>query len=166
MQLGFKQRFVPMVEDGSKTHTMRGGTRWRAGMRADLYTGPYRPGERRLIFRVIVERVERVEIEVLRPLAANVHDVAAIRIEGVRLVDDEMDVFAWRDGFRPLGVCASSLCLRDMLEYWRDENGLSWRGKKRWSGQIIYWNYAERFTDVSDTCYTLTRAMAFSGVRL
>ena len=37
MILGFKDRFVPMVEDGSKRHTIRAGKRWKVGISADLY---------------------------------------------------------------------------------------------------------------------------------
>lgn len=39
MILGFKNQFVPYVLDGTKTHTIRAGERWKAGMRADLFAG-------------------------------------------------------------------------------------------------------------------------------
>jgi hypothetical protein len=35
--LGFKDRFVAFVENGTKTHSIRAGNRWKVGMRADLY---------------------------------------------------------------------------------------------------------------------------------
>lgn len=37
MILGLKDQFVSFVEDGSKTHTIRAGNRWKVGMRADLF---------------------------------------------------------------------------------------------------------------------------------
>ena len=82
MILGFKDQFIPYVLDGSKTHTIRGGNRWRYGMRADLFTGPYKPGLRRLIFRVPVVKVERIEVRAINTGLQYVHPMLNIRIGG------------------------------------------------------------------------------------
>jgi hypothetical protein len=49
MILGFKDRFVPLVKEGSKTHSIRayGGRRpWRVGDRADCCARPRQKGMR------------------------------------------------------------------------------------------------------------------------
>lgn len=43
MLLGFQDRFVPLVREGSKTHTIRAGARWKAGMRGDLFEKTRQP---------------------------------------------------------------------------------------------------------------------------
>jgi len=109
--LGFKDRFEPMVLDGSKTHSIREGDRWRVGFRADLYVRP-RQKDMRLLFRAPVVRVETVEIwmrsaSILGQVVAVDQPVycgiIGIAIAGETLTDDEANLLAWNDGFRTAG---------------------------------------------------------------
>lgn len=154
MMLGFKDRFVPMIEDGSKTHTIRAGARWKVGMRADLYARP-RQRDMRLLFRAVVTRVETIEVipppmDWKCPLCysgrIHCHEVwSKVFIAGDLLNSDEADGFAWRDGFRsfPKGHCHerhTSGSFGLMMEYWRDQ--------LPFSGQLIHWDYEGRFTEI------------------
>lgn len=139
MILGFKDQFVPFVKDGSKTHTIRGGARWKAGMRADLYARP-RQKDMRLLFRASVLKVEWIRIG----------PDYRIAIDGMELDEGEKDLFAWRDGFRrvdlrPQGAPESWGCFHEMMDFWRKTHDLA---KKPFHGQIIHWDYAERFMDL------------------
>lgn len=145
MILGFKDQFVPFVEDGSKTHTIRAGERWKAGMRADLFARP-RQRDMRLLFRAPVVRVEEIEI-IIRENAPR------LTIAGERLNLDEADAFFWRDGFRgpePSPRLHGALWrdyphLSQAMAFWVDRNKLL---RKPFHGQIIHWDYEQRFMDV------------------
>jgi len=63
--LGFKDQFVPYVREGSKTHSVRSGGRWKVGMRADLFEKVRQKGMS-LIFRAPVVKVEPVFIWEIR----------------------------------------------------------------------------------------------------
>lgn len=158
MNLGFKDQFVPMVEDGSKRHSIRAGFRWKEGMRADLYARPRQKGMR-LLFRAMVVKVEQIEIEYTGTLVApntrlgamiggwSASDFTTITIEGVRLVADELDSFAWRDGFRPhpSEPTLTTDAFRDMVEFWYRMHGFG-RKIRHFHGQVIHWDYERRFT--------------------
>lgn len=165
MNLGFADQFVPFVEDGTKTHSIRAGNRWKVGMRADCYARPRQKGMR-LLFRAPVVRVERVVIRCTNepprdwdgPDAAPLHLRTSIEIEGCKLTDDELDLFAWRDGFRhPLserhGKGYGSFFL--MVDFWRRTHKFGKRvdmfryetegpAEDNFHGQIIHWDYAAR----------------------
>lgn len=133
MILGFKDRFVPFVEDGSKTHTIRAGERWRVGMRADLFARPRQKGMR-LLFRAPVVRVQPIHIERLPPFGP-----LRVTVEGVDLSPDELNSFFWRDGFRDEGFPAPA-----------GQAALFWSEQLRdgpFVGQLIHWDYSRRFTD-------------------
>lgn len=138
MILGFQDRFVPFVEDGSKTHTIRAGERWKVGMRADLFARPRQKGMR-LLFRAQVVKVERIEIH---------GPEMGIWVDGNHLGWDEVEALAYRDGFRGATVLPSLDHLANrlhrnypayaqMMEFWRD--------RLPFQGQIIHWNYEQRF---------------------
>lgn len=168
MNLGFADQFVPFVEDGSKTHSIRAGERWKVGMRADLYRESRRPkvfengvqtAGMRLIFRAPVVRVEHIAIrEVLigRILKDGSMTEAkprlVIEIEGARLSDDEADLFAWRDGFRHRTLAkpadlvsivspATIGCFGLMMDFWKRTHDIESRD---FHGQIIHWDYTAR----------------------
>lgn len=157
MMLGFKDQFVPYVEDGSKRHTIRSGERWKAGMRADLYARPRQKGMR-LLFRAIVTRVEPIYIGTLPYAPDGEIDIV---IQGQRLSQNERDSFAWRDGFRwrpepcahccnwaacnalqvcrQIGSAKDSGCFKRMMDFWD--------GQLPFTGQIIHWDYERRFME-------------------
>lgn len=156
MLLGFKDRFIPLIEDGSKQQTIRAGYRIKQGDRLDLYARP-RQKDMRLVGRVICTRTEVVEIR---------QDVVAripiIQIGDTVLSFEETDVLAWQDGFRferrRPGTGLYSGCARLMYEFWIGNHGF-----KPFTGQIIYWKWSERFTDVSETCFWKSKGLAERG---
>lgn len=130
MILGFKDQFVPYVLEGSKTHTIRAGDRWRAGMRADLFSRP-RQKDMRLLFRAPVVRVETIEI---RETTIEGDRALEVLIDGVLLDRAETEALFWRDGFRkPEDVPAVDLA----HAFWMD--------RLPFHGQIIHWDYARRY---------------------
>lgn len=137
MILGFKDRFIPFIEDGSKTHTIRAGNRWKAGMRADLYAKPRQKGMR-LIFRAEVVKVERISI-------VSLHGSIGISISGIGLTWDEANLLAYRDGFREFrGIQPIDV----MARFWRATHELPF------TGQIIHWDYHERYIPCRDCGYS------------
>src|ERR1039458_6030532 len=120
MLLGFKARFVPMIEDGSKTHTIRAKRkiRPRVGETCHCYTGLRQKGAR-LLGRWPCVKVEEITIrlrcrpEDFFPLALD------IWIDGERLSPDEVNDLAWRDGFRPVRRCDACLV---MCHYWLENH--------------------------------------------
>lgn len=133
MLLGFRNRFAAMVEDGSKTHTIRAprGRMPSIGEMCHCYVNP-RQKTMRLLGRWPLVKVE--EIAIIRAEAgevlANVEDM--IVIDGVRLSFDEANALAWRDGFRSRG---REWAFDEMLEFWR--------GRLPFYGHIFHWKREE-----------------------
>lgn len=124
MILGFQSRFEPFVVDGSKRHTIRAGSRWRVGMRADCFARPRQKGMR-LLFRAPVTRVENIEMR----------EGHIVIIDGRQLDADEMEAFAWADGFRPPDP-NKNWAFRLMMYHWYD--------RLPFLGQVIHWDYDRR----------------------
>lgn len=148
MVLGFKRRFAPFVEDGSKTHSIREdkGDRWRSGVIVDAFVDPRQKTMRRLM-----PSTPCIYTEPLQMIAVNQSLVAAERIalviDGRRLDLDESNLFAWRDGFRHLIPTPPEIdlkpyshntggCYAMMLEFWVDLDR-----KLPWSGKVIHWKF-------------------------
>lgn len=167
MNLGFKNQFVPYVEDGSKRHSIRGGQRWKVGMRADLFARPRQKGMR-LLFRAWVVKVE--DIVIREALTGRLLDDGTmtqalsrtvVEIEGVQLTTDECDALAYRDGFRwRVGPCAhccnwancNTLQACRQIGYPKDAGCFNrmmefWRGRLPFRGQVIHWDYDARFME-------------------
>jgi hypothetical protein len=152
MVLGFKRRFAPFVEDGSKTHSIREdkNDRWRPGVIVDAFVDPRQKTMRRLM-----PPTPCIYTEPLEMIAVSQSLVAAERIvlviDGRRLDLDESNLFAWRDGFRHEPVAGIDFSIDDenpgyspktegcyamMLQFWADlDRKLTWRGK------IVHWRY-------------------------
>lgn len=205
MILGFKDEFVPLVEDGSKTHSIRAGERWRVGMRADLFEKTRQPkifalratkipegcichgdglhgmvceaqihapaklkyerfqvGGMRLLFRAEVVRVERIQIRVRHANLAYARPYLEFRIEGIELSRDEAEAFAWRDGFRKPENMFRGGSLQQMYAFWRREHGAE-IDTNVFHGQLIHWDYAQRFTDrrKPQPAVTMAKALAW-----
>lgn len=126
MLLGFKRRFAPMVEDGSKTHTIRGKrkTAPRVGEICHCYVDP-RQKTMRLLGRWACVKVE--EIAIIHNKAVGRVDVT---IEDQWLSPDECNALAWRDGFRSRGFEGA---FGEMMEFWR--------GRLPFVGHVIHWAY-------------------------
>lgn len=147
MMTGFKKRFEPFVEDGSKEHTLRDirkGTRqFRAGDRVDAYAN-VRQKNMRLMGRWWCIRVQVARFSVF----GGMYEMS---IDGVMLSRDEADAFAWRDGFRFLAgphfesgnySTETKGCFMLMMDYWQ-EQGFKFPFRK----QLLHWKYADRLPD-------------------
>lgn len=137
MLLGFKRRFAPFVEDGSKTHTIRAERKNipRVGQTCHCYVDP-RQKTMRLLGRWPCVKVERIEIRLDKFLPSGIWR-PTIRIEGDLLSPDECNALAWRDGFRSSSLEAS---FQEMTKYWLTLHGTN---AFPFIGHIIHWNYEE-----------------------
>lgn len=127
--LGFKDRFVPLIESGAKCHTIRG---FRAGIkvgtRLDLYANPRQPSMR-LIFRAPCRLVEGIEIWESM-VGSHGPAYTAVRINGLDLGTDEKEQLSRADGFRDF---------EDMARFWD--------GRLPFEGCIYYWDFERRFIE-------------------
>lgn len=135
MILGFQERFIPFVEDGSKRHTIRKGKRWSVGMRADLYRKVRQKGMK-LIFRATVTKVEPIRIEWN-------WGIPIVSVNGCALSIGEADLLAWTDGFRP----SKGTPYQAFITFWRVQNKLG-KKLKVFEGQIVHWDYHSRMYSV------------------
>jgi len=103
MVLGFKRRFAPFVEDGSKTHSIREdkNDRWRPGVIVDAFVDPRQKTMRRLMPPTPCIYTEPLEMIAINQSVVAVERIVLV-IDGRRLDLDESNLFAWRDGFRHL----------------------------------------------------------------
>jgi hypothetical protein len=122
MLLGFKRRFAPFVEDGSKTHTIRAIRKVapKVGEMCHCYVDP-RQKTMRLLGRWPCVKVEDIQI-------TPHHQVY---IDGQFLEKDECDALAWRDGFRSRGPDGA---FAEMMEFWK--------GRLPFRGCVIHWKHA------------------------
>ena len=130
MLLGFKARFVPMVEDGSKTHTIRAKRkiRPRVGETCHCYTGLRRKGAR------LLGRWECVRVEDILVYERGDATMGVV-IEGVELTPDEKNELAWRDGFRSNG---KRRAFAEMAAYWLKLHAQK-EGPFVFEGVVIHW---------------------------
>lgn len=119
----FKDRFVPFILDGSKTHTIRGeradGYRDEPGDIMHLYN-KLRTKKRNLVMRAPCVRVEPI---IITP-------GAMVRISGEWLEDDEREALARRDGFPDFA---------EMIAFWREP-----KNRLPFKGWVFHWNYVLR----------------------
>lgn len=139
MLLGFMSRFVPYVEDGSKTHSvreyMKKGER-RAGEICNCYANP-RQKNMRLLGRWPCVKVEPIMLG-FQPFGAGY--VLRVTIGEHTLSVGEANSFAWRDGFRDQDMPIGTAALDEMARYW-----IAW-GRLAdsvhaapWHGELIHW---------------------------
>lgn len=127
MLLNFQIRFVPRIESGEKTHTIR-ATRKRppkVGEICHCYTGLRQKGAR-LLGRWTCLRVEKIEIEGGWETISG-EFFGDVRIENASLLNDEREQLARRDGFASFA---------DMAEFWR--------GRLPFEGTIIHWEFTSK----------------------
>ena len=119
--LGFKDRFVPKIAAGEKTHTIRERRKIpiKTGETLHLYQRPRQKGMK-LILRAPCVRVEEIAI-------GAGYGVGAVFIGGEQLNDSECEQLARRDGFTDF---------REMLSFWD--------GRLPFLGQIIHWDFSKR----------------------
>ena|ERR1017187_6243514 len=132
MLLGFKRRFAPFVEDGSKTHTIRGIRKNppRVGEMCHCYVDP-RQKTMRLLGRWPCVRVENFRVEIRQTATG---PIARAWVDGNELSADECSALAWRDGFRNSGTGGA---FREMAEYWLKLHPAA--RPYHFEGTIIHW---------------------------
>ena len=151
MILNFQRRFVPMILDLSKGHTIRGerkdGKRPQPGEMLHLYTGLRQRGAE-FILRAPCLRTEDFELfrdprdEVRTKTGTLIYGPVKVRVAGVLLDASEQDSLAWADGFRyhdswkagePAPSDLTPGCFNLMMQFWSGRP-LPFRG---W---ITYWD--------------------------
>ena len=138
MLLGFKQQFAAFVEDGSKTHTIRGVRKIspRVGEICHCYVDPRRK-TMRLLGRWPCVKVEPVTLDFEH---CGIAYLLRITVGDHTLSSDEAAALAWRDGFRENPQVTLS-ALDEMARFWINTGRLSDCVDSRpWHGQIIHWN--------------------------
>jgi uncharacterized protein YqfB (UPF0267 family) len=118
----FQKQFVPFVESGEKTHTIRGKRKNRPKP-GQVFYGYYamRTKQCRKIIHSTITSVQDITIELVRgPI--HVRNVHRITVDGEVLAADEMNQLAVRDGFTDL---------RHMMQFWD--------GRLPFEGHIIHW---------------------------
>lgn len=137
---GFKTYFAPQIEDGSKSHTIRGHRRHHAhiGEPIQLFTGM-----RTRHCRKIMSDPVCIAVLPLMTMSSDLIQagIAYIEVDGTPLHRDEIEAFAISDGFDPArlaGLAPRSLigatARETMGRFWRSENPGS-----RFEGVIIRW---------------------------
>jgi hypothetical protein len=121
----FQKQFVPFVESGAKTHTIRGKRQNRPKPGQTFY-GYYamRTKQCRKVIQSTITRVQDITIELVKagPRERNHH---RITVDGEVLAADEMQALAVRDGFADLFA---------MMRFWPVE-------RLPFSGDIIHWKF-------------------------
>lgn len=136
----FKKFFAPQIEDGSKTHTIRGSRRRHAhvGEHVQLFTAMRTAHCRKIIADPVCAMVIPVVI-----ISSDLIDagIAYIEIDGRPLHRDEIEPFAASDGFSPtrlVGLAPPSLIGTTA----RETMGRFWRATQtgsRFEGVLIRW---------------------------
>lgn len=162
MLLGFKRRFAPFVEDGSKTHTIRAIRKNppRVGETCHCYVDP-RQKTMRLLGRFECVKVEEIEIR-REGFGRRMGFLWKFVIDGISLSTDEMNALAWRDGFRSSEY---DNAWAEMADYWIRMHG---SGNKPFvfCGHVIHWRYKPALTTTqprSDRRETVARPMRRTG---
>lgn len=111
----FNPRFVPCIESGRKTHTIRAKRRYAdaVGSTLYLYTGLRQKGAR------LIRKTECTAVHEIIIYSEN----GGIAVDGVRLGSDECHALAVSDGFTSFS---------EML--------LFWKGRLPFVGNIIHWS--------------------------
>lgn len=124
MLLGFRRRFAPFVEDGSKTHTIRAERKIqpRVGETCHCYVDP-RQKTMRLLGRWPCVKVEEIIITKFQLVMINDQPLSL----------DECKSLAWRDGFRSQ---SRDEAFAEMMEFWE--------GRLPFRGHIIHWLWSRQ----------------------
>lgn len=117
----FQKRFVPFIESGEKTHTIRAkrARSPKVGETLHLYTGLRQKGAR-LLMRVLCTKVEEITIDALK--GRSLKGMYEVTIDAMPLHSSEKKQLAIRDGFENF---------KEMMEFWE--------GRLPFEGHIIHW---------------------------
>ncbi len=136
MLLGFKRRFAPFVEEGSKTHTIRAMRKNvpRAGEICHCFVDP-RQKTMRLLGRFECIRVQKIRIAATgRPSVP-----LLVSIDDAILSPKEADLLFFRDGFRDR-TGETFQYMHQAAEFWKD------RLETEFHGHLIAWRFDDSFS--------------------
>lgn len=124
----FQKQFVPFVESGAKTHTIRGKRKNRP-QPGQIFYGYYamRTKQCRKIIHSTITCVQDITIEFVQA-GAHERNYHRITVDGEVLAIDEMEALARRDGFAHLSA---------MMQFWPSE-------RLPFHGDIIHWAFDRR----------------------
>ena len=126
----FKKQFIPMIETGEKRQTVRADRRRHArpGEAVQLYFGMRTKQCRKILTPdPICERLGKINIWVDSVMLA----CCTILVDGEVLDDQQVEQFAWADGFRKY---QDKSAYEMMMQFWFNEHGPGW-----FDGVVIYW---------------------------
>lgn len=148
----FKDRFVPMVVEGSKPHTIRARrekgfakkgdrlylyfgmrTKWCRKLREEVCTNVRTIIITETDIYVISFRMSDLEVEILKDQMAKTNEPGI----GMKLDETLRNAFAWADGFRPEGSSKNNpgKAFDLMIRFWRQTHDLS----SAFIGDLIDW---------------------------
>lgn len=145
----YKERFVPMVLDGSKSQTVRNRRRYPAKVGDALYhyfglrtqwVRPLRTEFCRDTHSLSISKKHGIVFYIglltekqLKQAAKSPRRKSLPVLKVLSAAD--RDLFAWRDGFRPAGSTEQnpSGAYELMIRFWTQTHALPW------SGDVIYW---------------------------
>lgn len=144
----FKERFIPMILDGSKRQTIRGRRKHppKVGQTAFNYFG-MRTKHCKKLNEAEIKQVQSIRIdqdyvwiypraldEMELDLVINHHAHVSLP-KPILVMEDEADEFAWDDGFRPDGSTRENPtgCFELMIRFWEKTHTLPW------AGDLIKW---------------------------
>ena len=132
MLLGFKRRFAPFVEGGSKTHTIRRKKRYppKAGDTCHCYVDP-RQKTMRLLGRFRCTAVQDITI----CLTGIPEEPLGVLIDSEPLSPDEVDQLFYRDGFRDL-TRGPHQPMRQAAEFWAN-------AEFPFHGDLVHWEFKD-----------------------
>lgn len=152
----FKERFIPMILNGTKSQTIRTRRRHPAkvGDTLYLYFGLRTKYVRKLREETCIKThsiaiddtgaipyiivydtlLDKQELEIASRWPTH-PDIWLDRPEATKLTGAAADLFAWKDGFRPEGSTEQKPegAFLLMLRFWKQTHQLPW------AGDIIYW---------------------------
>lgn len=122
----FKERFVPMILDGTKRQTIRAKRKHQVKEGDILY----------LFYGMRTKHCKRLKGE--RCVAVNDIEIlqnGTVVIDGIKVTDSVLNFFAWSDGFRPEGSTEENPAgaFNLMIRFWKQTHSLPFKG------DIIYW---------------------------
>lgn len=132
MKLYVRPHFVAQVVIGDIQCAIRPGSRWRAGLRADIFAREEKP---RLLFRAPVVKVQTLSIKKNKYF-----------LDGKPMAFDDARM-GWIFGLA--GLPSESRWV-----------GLFFLRSFPFSGQVIYWSHFDRFFDTKETKKHIAAALA------
>lgn len=116
MILGFKSDFVPLIEAGTKVHTIRSGSRWQVGQTIHFYTNVRQPGMRKFYPDNVVKSVQRVRLTASGQFEVDGRELAALE----RMALARRDGFSSPGGLRMWFELTHGLPFEGQLIHWTD----------------------------------------------